>query len=210
MPFFVKARTYLTNLFWSRAVEADLDQEVQSHLAMLVEEKIRAGMRPDEAQRAAQIELGGIEQVKEQVREQRLGNWLQSVVSDCRFALRQLRKSPGFTIVAILTLALGIGANTAIFSLIDTILLRSLPVRDPNALVVFKWTAHNSPKTDGYSSYIACPPTKAGALTPRTAPTPEKSGEHGCSFRIRCFRNSVRLETYSPRQPRWPAFLNST
>ena len=94
MPLFVKARSFLRNLFLSRRVEIDLDQEVHSHLSMLVEENTRGGMSPKEAQRAAWIELGGIEQVKEQVREQRIGNWLHSVLSDCRFALRQLRKSP--------------------------------------------------------------------------------------------------------------------
>jgi hypothetical protein len=76
MPLFVKSRSFLRNLFFSRSVEVDLDQEVQSHLEMLIEENTRAGMPPREAQRAARIELGGIEQVKQQVREERLGNWL--------------------------------------------------------------------------------------------------------------------------------------
>jgi hypothetical protein len=88
-------------------------------------------LRPKEAQRAARIELGGIEQVKEQVREERVGNGVHSVISDCCYGLRQLHKNPRFTVVAVLTLAPGIGANTAIFSLIDTLLLRSLPARDP-------------------------------------------------------------------------------
>jgi len=87
-----------------------LGQEVHSHLEMLTEENLRAGMLPNEAQRAARVELGGIEQVKEQVREERIGNWLHSVLSDCRLAFRQLRKSPAFTAVAILTVALGVGA----------------------------------------------------------------------------------------------------
>ena len=137
MPLFVKARSFLRNLFLSHRVEADLDQEVHSHLAMLVEENIRAGMSPKEAQRAARIEIGGVEQVKEQVREERVGNWLRSVISDCRYAVRQLRKNPGFSAVAILTLALGIGSTTAIFSVIDGALLNPYPYKNAKRLATF-------------------------------------------------------------------------
>jgi putative ABC transport system permease protein len=152
MPLFVKARSFLRNLFLSHRVEVDLDQEVHSHLGLLTEENIRAGMSPEEAQRAARIELGGIEQVKEQVREAGLGNWLHSVVSDCRYGLRQLRKNPGATAVMVFTLALAIGATTAIFSVVYGVLLRPLPYTDANRIMaVFEVSS------EGHRSHLADP-----------------------------------------------------
>src|SRR5437868_4319593 len=149
MPLFVKAKSFLRNLFRSNHVEIDLDHEVHSHLAMLVDENIRAGMSPQQAQRAAHIELGGLQQLKEQVRDQRIGNWLHSVICDCRYGFRQLRNNPGFTAVAVLTLALGIGANTAIFSVVNAVLFRSLPVPDPQRVVVLhdQFPRWNLPRT---------------------------------------------------------------
>jgi len=128
MPLFVKARSFLRNLFLSRRVEADLDQEVHSHLEMLIEENIRAGMQPREAQRTARIELGGVEQVKEQVRDSRTGAFLDSLLQDLRFALRQLRRSPGFALTAVLILALGIAANVIVFGVLQALVLRQLDV----------------------------------------------------------------------------------
>ena len=97
MPLLVKARSFLRNLFFIRRVDADLDREVHSHLEMLIEEKMRAGIAAAEARRAARIELGGVEQVKEQVRDSRTGAFLDSIVQDFRFAIRQLRRSPGLS-----------------------------------------------------------------------------------------------------------------
>ena len=146
MPLLVKVRSLLRNLFVSRRVEVDLDQEVRAHLEMLTEENFRSGMSLQKAQRAARIELGGIEQVKERVREERIGNWLHSVISDCRYGLRQLRKNPGFTAVAILTLALGIGATTAIFSVVYGVLLRPLPYPNANRIMaIFEVTSKGRP-----------------------------------------------------------------
>ena len=146
MPLLVKVRSFLRNLFLSRRVEMDLDQEVQSHLEMLTEENLRSGMSPQEAQRAARIELGGIEQVKQQVREERIGNWVQSAISDCRYGLRQLRKKLGVTAIMVFTLALGIGATTAIFSVVYGVLLRPLPYPDSNRIMaVFEVTSKGRP-----------------------------------------------------------------
>jgi len=152
MPLFVKARSFLRNFFSSRCVEADLDEEVHSHLELLVEENIRAGMPPEEAQRAARIELGGIEQVKQQVRENRIGNSIHSVVADCRYGFRQLRKNPGFTAVAVLTLALGIGANTAVFSHVNALVLRPFSFLDLDRVVAIWETV---PKQDAYGVGVA-------------------------------------------------------
>ena len=109
-------------------VEADLDDEMRGVYAMLVDEKIRAGMTPADARRAAAIELGGIEQVKERVRDVRVGAFLDSFLQDLRYGGRAFLRNPGFTTAAVLTLALGIGANTAIFSLLDAVMFKPLPV----------------------------------------------------------------------------------
>ena len=134
MPLFEKARSFLRNLFSSGRSDGDLDQEIHAHLEMLIEENIRAGMPPKEAQRAARMELGGAEQVKEQVREVRVGNWLHSVISDCRYGLRQLRKNPGFTAVAVVTLAMAIGANAVVFGVLNALILRPLNVPQAESL----------------------------------------------------------------------------
>jgi putative ABC transport system permease protein len=135
VPLLVKVRSFLRNILLARDVESDLDEELRSHLDMLTEENIRAGMPPQEARRAARIEVGGIDRLKEQVHEVQAGNWLHSIASDCRYGVRQLRKNPGFAAVAILTLALGIGANTALFSVVNGVLLNPLPYPHPEELV---------------------------------------------------------------------------
>jgi predicted permease len=160
-----RLRSLWLNLIHLKQRDEELDEEVRSYLDQLMENNISEGMAPDEARRAAQIDIGGVEQVKEQVRDARAGACLASVAQDLQYGLRQLRRSPSFAAVTILTLALGIGANTAIFSLVDAVMLRSLPVRDPSHLVLFRWNARHSPHHVGSSSFGDCPGRGASAST---------------------------------------------
>jgi predicted permease len=122
-------------LFGRQRRDHELDAEMQSHLEMHIEENLRAGMTPEEAHRQALIKLGGIEQTKESYRDRRGLPWLETLLRDVRFGLRMLRKNPGFTAVAILTLALGIGVNVAIFSVVDATLLDPIPLPQPDRIV---------------------------------------------------------------------------
>src|ERR1700733_5507971 len=135
MSLLKKCKTFLRNVFASDAVDADLDREVRGQLEMLADEKIESGVAPAEARRAANIEFGGVEQVKEQVRDERLGNWLHSVLMDLRYGVRQLRKNPSFAGIAILALALGIGFSAIVFSIFYNGVLHPFTYRDSDRLV---------------------------------------------------------------------------
>jgi predicted permease len=162
----------LRALFRKKQVEREMDEELRGYLDAAVQEKMRAGMSHEKALRAARVEMGSVEAVKEEIRSAGWEASVESLWQDLRYGLRQLARNPGFTAVVVIILALGIGANTAIFSLIDAVMLKTLPVKDPNQLVMLRWQARNWPKTERYSGWSGCP---AGEET-------------GCSFSYPTFQ----------------------
>ncbi len=138
MSLFTRLASLKRNLFHRKRAEADLDAELRSYTDLLADENRATGANPDEARRRAQIEFGGIEQVKENVRDARAGHHIEMFFRDLRLALRNIRRNPGFTLIVVLSLALGIGANAAIFS---------LATRSSSALCPFPMPAKSSSST---------------------------------------------------------------
>lgn len=128
-------RALFQRILQTRRNDADMDEELRGHIALHTADGVRAGLTEDEARRQALLHLGGLEQARQAYRERSTLPRLEAVLHDVRFALRQMRKSPGFTLTAILTLALGIGANTVIYTLVDSILLRPLPYPQQDRLM---------------------------------------------------------------------------
>lgn len=163
--FWIRVRA----LFRRKSVETELDDELRFHLERQVEKYVQGGLSREKAQRRARVEFGGVELAKEECRDARGVRFIETLFQDVRYGLRMLRKSPGFTAVAAITLALGIGANTAIFSLINAAMLRSLPVPEPGRLMMLQYSARRDPDTSG-GYFWACP----GKMDP--------AGHKGCSF----------------------------
>jgi len=145
MPLLPLIKGTFQALTRSDELEREMDEELESYLSMVVDEKVQGGMSADDARREALMELGGTEQVKTEVRQSRHGATMDSFVWDLRHALRLMLKTPGFTAVVVLTLALGIGANTALFSTVNAALIRDIPFDEPHRLVAGEKTTDGVP-----------------------------------------------------------------
>jgi predicted permease len=160
----------------------ELEKEIKHHLQMAETERIERGASPNEAQASARREFGNVGLVKELARDAWGWRWLEDLYEDLRFGMRTLRKSPGFAATAILTLALGIGANTVIFSFISAALLRAIPVRDANQLVLLRWKARTQPNA-GFGQFGDCEPNLENGAT-----SSEPIMTSDCSFSVPFFR----------------------
>lgn len=147
----------ILNWFRLRRLEGDFDRELQYHVDRRMTDLIHSGLPEPEARRRVALELGGATQVREEVRDIWLARWLRDFVSDLRFSARSFRRSPSFTATVVLSLALGIGATTALYSLIDQVVLRALPVDHPERLVLIDWIGFQNAETLGTANLMSYP-----------------------------------------------------
>jgi MacB-like periplasmic core domain len=144
MTVWNQLRSWLNATLGRSHMENEMDAELRFHIESYAEDIVRSGVARQEAMRRARLEFGGIDRTKEECREVRGVNFLNSLLKDLRHSFRMLHKNPEFTLIAVLTLALGIGANTAIFSVVNSFALRPLPVKDPSRLVVVAQQSQDS------------------------------------------------------------------
>jgi len=164
----------LRALFRRKSVEAELEEELRAHVENQVEKYVQSGLPAEEAHRRARLEFGGLELVKEECRDARGVNLIETTIQDVRYGLRQLRRNPGFTAVATITLALGIGATTAIFSVVDTVLLHSAPYARSGELVAITEKG---------------PPRRRPVRSTKSPPETSRTGE----YRPRCSQAWLRI-----------------
>src|ERR1043166_2869006 len=147
----------ILNWFRQRKLENELDRELQYHIDRRVTDLIHSGLPEPEARRRVTLELGGATQIREEVRDVWLTRWLRDFVYDLRFSARAFPRIPSFTATVVLSLALGIGATTALYSLIDQIVLRALPVDHPERLVLIDWIGFQNAETMGTRNLMSYP-----------------------------------------------------
>src|SRR5258706_10218418 len=147
----------LLGFLTARRREVDLTDEIQAHLDLLAEQNMRGGMSVDDARAAARREFGGVEQIKEIYRDQRGWPLIDGLAQDLRYAFRTLRKDPGFTVVALVSLAISIGGATAVATQLNAVFWKPFAVRQPDQLRLLSWNARNKATPDGgfpYSAYV--------------------------------------------------------
>ncbi len=212
MRHFRRLFAKLKNLIRRGRADRELDREVSAHLTLLEDEFQRRGLSPEDARIQARRAYGGVEQVKQLHREERSILWLEQTFADLRYAGRNLLKTPGFTTVAILTLALGIGANIAIFTVVNAVLLRPLPFQHPERLVRVFDDLNGVGAKDVWASEPEFEDLRdrSGVFDDISIIFPSSTALSGAITRIesRCWAPASIISACSGRKPPWDAYMD--